>query len=78
MNRYLNTLYGDCIGQKYLHVFFGSSQDPSRIAEVIEGKAEEVESCVEDKEGRILEIKTIWAIYRFTTLIQRCFLVMLR
>ena len=50
-------LYGDCIGQKYFHVFFGSSQDPSRIAEVIDGKAEEVESCVEDKKGRILEIK---------------------
>ena len=58
MNRYLTTLYGDCIRQKYFHVFFGSSQDPSRIAEVIEGKAEEVESCVEDKNGTILEIKT--------------------
>ena len=58
MNRYLTILYGDCIRQKYFHVFFGSSQDPSRIAEVIEGKAEEVESCVEDKNGTILEIKT--------------------
>lgn len=57
MNRYLTALYGDCIGQKYYHAFLGSSQDPSRIALLIEGKAEEIESRVEDKEGRMLDIK---------------------
>ncbi len=57
MNRYLTALFGDCIGQKYYRAFFGSSQEPSGIVEVIEGKAEEVESQVEDKEERILDIK---------------------
>lgn len=58
MNRYLTALYGDCIGQKYYLAFFGTArQEQSQIAEVIEGKAEEVESQVEDKEGRILDVK---------------------
>lgn len=60
MNRYLTALYGDCIGQKYYHVFFGSAhqrQTLSRIAEVIDGSSEEVESREEDKDGRILDIK---------------------
>ena len=58
MNRYLTALYGDCIGQKYYLVFFDSGhQDHSQIAEVIEGRSEEVESREEDKEGRILDIK---------------------
>ncbi|MCW3129294.1 MAG: PAS domain-containing protein [Methanophagales archaeon] len=58
MNRYLTALYGDCIGEKYYHVFFGSAyQNHSRIAEIIDGSSEEVESLEEDKEGRILDIK---------------------
>ncbi len=58
MNRYLTALYGDCIGQKYYHVFFGSARhDHSRIAEIIDGSSAEVESREEDKEGRILDIK---------------------
>ncbi|MGB2727472.1 MAG: PAS domain-containing protein [Halobacteriota archaeon] len=58
MNRYLTALYGDCIGQKYYLAFFGTArQEQSQIAEVIEGKAEEVESQEEDKEGRILDVK---------------------
>jgi PAS domain S-box-containing protein len=58
MNRYLTALYGDCIGQKYYHVFFGTAhQDHSQIAEIIDGRSKEVESHEEDKDGRILDIK---------------------
>ncbi|GAH39184.1 unnamed protein product, partial [marine sediment metagenome] len=58
MNRYLTALYGDCIGQKYYLAFFGTArQDHGKIAEVIEGRSEEVKSREEDKEGRILDIK---------------------
>ena len=60
MNRYLTALYGDCIGQKYYLAFFGTArqdQTYSQIAEIIEGRSEEVESREEDKDGRILDIK---------------------
>lgn len=58
MNRYLTALWGDCIGQKYYHIFSGSSNDGSGgIMALIEGKVEEVESRGEDKEGRILDFK---------------------
>lgn len=58
MNRYLTALFGDCIGQKYYQAFFGTArQEQTQIVEVIEGKAEEVASQVEDKEGRILDTK---------------------
>lgn len=58
MNRYLTALYGDCIGQKYYPAFFGPArQDHSQIAEIIEGRSEEVESREEDKEGRMLDVK---------------------
>ena len=60
MNRYLITLYGDCIGQKYYHAFFDrprESLNQGKIGEIIEGKSEEVESQAKDKEGRVLNIK---------------------
>jgi PAS domain S-box-containing protein len=61
MNQYLTALYGDCIGQKYYHVFFDTDQSRSRsisiMKEVIEGKEKDVESQMEDKEGRMLDIK---------------------
>ena len=63
MNRYLTTLWGDCIGQKYYHIFSNSSNNGSekdgsdRIVALIEGKMEEVEIRGEDKYGRILDIR---------------------
>ena len=60
MNRYLIALYGDCVGQKYYHAIFDSpreSQNQCKIRAIIEGKSEEVESQVIDKEGRVLDIK---------------------
>ncbi len=57
MNRYLSSLYDNCLGQKYYRAFFGSSQDSTQIAALIEGKEEEVASRVEDKEGRLLDLK---------------------
>lgn len=57
MNLYLTTLYGDCVGQKYYWVFFGLSRDPSGLARIIDGNVEEVGSCVEDEEGRMLDIR---------------------
>ncbi len=63
MNRYLTALWGDCIGQKYYHLFssssnIGSGKDGSGlIMALIEGKMEEVEGRGEDKEGRILDFK---------------------
>ncbi|MHC1595861.1 MAG: PAS domain-containing protein [Candidatus Syntropharchaeales archaeon] len=56
-NRYLTTLYGNCVGKKFYQTLFNSSQDVSGISALIEGVTEELESCVEDKEGRMLEIK---------------------
>ena len=57
VNRYLTTLYGDCAGQKYYHVIFGSSQDPTGLARLIDGTVEELECCVEDNAGRMLDIR---------------------
>jgi len=59
MNHYLVALYGNCVGEKFHYAFFGSynDNDTSGIREVIEGKAEEIETQVEDKEGRIINIK---------------------
>jgi PAS domain S-box-containing protein len=63
MNQYLTALWGDCTGQKYYHIFSGSSNDGSGkdgsglIMALIEGKVEEVESRGNDKEGRILDFK---------------------
>ncbi len=65
INRYLLALYGDCVGQKYYQVIFGTDIGISKnfeahkeqIKRIIEGSLEEAESQVEDKEGRILEIK---------------------
>ncbi|MFZ2071775.1 MAG: PAS domain-containing protein [Halobacteriota archaeon] len=57
MNRYLSSLYDICLGQKYYSVFFGSFQDTSQIAAIVEGREEEVECRVEDKASRILDIK---------------------
>ncbi len=63
MNRYLLALYGDCAGQKYYRALFGAGKGKGfeayqdQIKGIIEGSVEEVESQVEDKEGRILEIK---------------------
>ncbi len=60
MNRYLTALYGDCIGQKYQLAFFGQharTDHHTKIAEIIAGNAEEVETLEEDKAGRILNIK---------------------
>ncbi len=59
MNRYLTALYGNCIGQKYQHAFFGhaSPDHHAKIAEIIAGTAEEVETIEEDKAGRIIDIK---------------------
>jgi len=57
VNRYLAALFGNCVGQKYQRTFFGPSRDPCGLADIIDGTVEEVECCVEDKEGRMLEIK---------------------
>lgn len=57
MNRYLSSLYDDCLGQKYYSAFFGYSHEPIGISALIDGKEEEVESHVADKEGRNLDIK---------------------
>jgi len=68
MNRYLTTLWGDCIGQKYYHIFSSSSNNGSvkdgsgkdgsgLIMAIIDRKMEEVESRGEDIDGRILDIK---------------------
>ncbi len=57
MNRYLVALYGDCVGDKFHYVFFGSRNDPTEIKELIDGRVEEVETRVEDVRGRILDIK---------------------
>jgi PAS domain S-box-containing protein len=59
MNRYLIALYGDCIGQKYYHAFFDRPRETrgDKIGEITEGKSEEVESQMRDKEGRFLDIK---------------------
>lgn len=58
MDKYLVAYYGDCIGQKYYHAFFGKeSKDQGKIVEIIEGKVDEIESLTEDKEGRTLNIK---------------------
>ncbi|NQE06217.1 hypothetical protein C5S32_10145 [ANME-1 cluster archaeon GoMg1] len=71
MNRYLLALYGDCVGQKYYPAIFGTGigmgmgmgmgksfeAHQNQIRGVIEGSLEEIESQVEDKGGRILEIK---------------------
>ena len=58
MNQYLIARYGDLVGQKYYHAFFGSSHDDhGKMGEIIEGKSEEVQSLAKDKEGRILNIK---------------------
>ncbi|MCW3138017.1 MAG: PAS domain S-box protein [Methanophagales archaeon] len=59
MNDYLVALYGNCIGDKFHYALFGSydDNDTSGIRALIEGKEEEVETRVEDKQGRILDIK---------------------
>jgi len=60
MNRYLISLYGDCIGQKYYHAFFDRPREghnQGKIGAIIEGTSEEIESRAKDREGRVLNIK---------------------
>ena len=59
MNRYLTALYGNCIGQKYPRSFFASDcgDDPCGFTGIVDATVEEVECRVEDKAGRILELK---------------------
>ena len=63
MSRYLLALYGDRVGQKYYQAIFGAGigegleAHQNQIKGIIDGSLEEAESQVEDKEGRILEIK---------------------